>query len=49
MREGDHSICLGPRGEEQTDYLNRLGYKITIKIELNIKKKEIILATNELG
>jgi len=32
LQEGDHVICLGPRGKEQADYLNRLGYKLNIKM-----------------
>lgn len=30
LRDGDHLICLGPKGKEQAEYLQRLGWDITI-------------------
>ena len=31
LREGDHVIYLGPRGKEQADYFNRLGWNVVAR------------------
>lgn len=30
LRDGDHVICLGPRGKEQAEYLNNLGWNLNV-------------------